>query len=105
MKQKIQLRYQVKTTEIKEIDVEFPIYRRLDLDDSTIFTKRISPTETIDVHEHLDGKLEIELATNDDMRRDSSSLDYHLGTGEHASSLNEFHEVYDKAKTLMARFE
>lgn len=104
MKQKLQLRYQTKKTETKEIEVEFPIYRRHDLDESVIYTKRISPTETIDVHEHYSGKIEIELATDDDMRRDHSGLDYHLGTGEYASSREEFETAFAKAKALLARF-
>lgn len=104
MKQTIKLRYQIKTIESKEIEIDFPIYRRHDLDTSTIFTKRISPTETIDVHERLDGTIEIEVSANDDMRRDSSDLNYHLGTGDHASSCNEFEEAFAKAKALLARF-
>jgi hypothetical protein len=104
MKQKIQLRYQTKTTETKDIEIEFPIYIRQDLNESTIFTKRISPTETIDVHENYSGKIEIEIATNDDMRQDRSCLDYQLGTGEYASSPEEFEATFGKAKELLARF-
>lgn len=86
----------------KEVDIEFPIYRKHWLDNSTIFMKVESEQKEISIHVYDDGqKIELEI------ERPSfwGTEDYLLGKGEHKSSKEDFGKALIALKKLTASFE
>jgi hypothetical protein len=96
---KVQVRKEVET----EVEVEFPVYSRHDIDgdgwSNTIFMRR-DEDGTVYSIKQADTELEIEI------RKASlagSSLDYIMGRGEYESSPAEFHEALSRARKFLAR--
>jgi len=88
--------------ERKEIEVEFPIYRKLSLDDTDIYYKRPSIDREISITIGV-GSVEIRMV-NYDMREDCGTLDWHLGRGKHELSAEEFEGIARLHLAKIARF-
>jgi hypothetical protein len=81
----------------KEVNVEFPIYRKHWLDNSTIFMKVESEEKEICIHVYDDEqKIELEIETPSFW----GTEDYLLGKGEHKSSKEEFEKAIISLKKL-----
>lgn len=84
----------------KEIEVNFPIYRKLILDNSVIYMKVNNTATEVSVHVD-DDESTVELK----IEKPSffGSEDYLLGTGEHKSSESEFLNALKSLHDLIAR--
>lgn len=90
----------------KEIDVDFPIYRKHDVmsdyNNCVIYSKiaNVDNELTLTSITLTDyNQVEIEIINNHEF--DGSSIDYHLGLGEYKSSEKEFKWALSKAQTLL----
>lgn len=80
-----------------EVDVNFPIYRKHWLDNSTIYMKVESIDRQINIHLYDDeNKVELEI----DKPSFWGSRDYLLGEGEHKSNKYEFNKAVNQLKAL-----
>ena len=92
---KITIEENVKTK--KEVEVQFPIYRKHWLDNSTIYTKVESEKKQVNIHLYDSGsKAELEM----EVPSFWGSKDYLLGKGEYKSSKEEFDSAVTKLKEL-----
>lgn len=81
----------------KEINVEFPIYRKHWLENSTIYMKIESEEKEISIHIYDDKQtIELEIETPSFW----GTEDYLLGKGEHKSSKEEFEKAVNSLKKL-----
>ena len=101
---RIKIKHSERVIHETEVDVTFPLYQKNIFDFSISYIKRISPTEKIDIDVRDDGLISIELS-KDDMTKDTSPLDYQLGTGEYSLDAAEFNEIFEKAKSSFLQFE
>ncbi len=80
-----------------EVDVNFPIYRKHWLDNSTVYMKVESLDRQVNIHLYDDeSKVELEI----DKPSFWGSRDYLLGEGEHKSNKDEFDDAVNKLKAL-----
>jgi hypothetical protein len=80
-----------------EVDVNFPIYRKQWLDNSTIYMKVESLDRQVNIHLYDDeNKVELEV----DKPSFWGSREYLLGEGEHESNKDEFKDAVTKLKSL-----
>jgi hypothetical protein len=80
-----------------EVDINFPIYRKHWLDNSTIYMKVESIDRQVNIHLYDDeNKVELEI----DKPSFWGSRDYLLGEGEHKSNKDEFNRAVNKLKAL-----
>lgn len=93
---KIKIEENVKTQ--KEVEVEFPIYRKHWLDNSTIYMKVESQEKQINIHIYDDEK-KIEL----EIKKPSfwGGEDYLLGKGEYKSSEEDFKKAANTLNELI----
>lgn len=83
----------------KEVNVEFPIYRKHWLENSTIFMKLESDKKEISIHVYDDEqKIELEI----EVPSFWGTEDYLLGKGEHKSSKEDFEKALNCLKELTA---
>lgn len=91
----IKIKEQVKIE--REVNVEFPIYRKHCLDNSTIYMKIESDKKEISIHVYDDEKkIELEIETPSFWGNE----DYLLGKGEHKSTKDEFENAVNSLKKL-----
>jgi len=94
---KITIEENVKTK--KEVDVQFPIYRKHWLDNSTIYMKVESEKRQVNIHLYDDEtKVELEI----DEPSFWGSRDYLLGEGEHKSNKIEFDNALKSLNKLVS---
>lgn len=81
------------------IDVDFPIFRRHDLDGCTIYMMVEGPTKEWSIKED-DTRRAYEI----DVEHPSwfADLDYLLGRAKHESNAKEFNDALNRAKTFLA---
>jgi hypothetical protein len=111
MKKLVKITVSTTTKAVEEIEVEFPIYRRHDIDTDrclhTIFTKIEHDGRIIHIHrsdENWMGQTKYEVEIERDYEMDGSGKDYCLGLGEYKSSAAEFEEVARELSTAIAAF-
>lgn len=84
----------------KEVEIEFPIYRKLMLENSTYYMKVISPEKEIGIHLFDNGnKAEIEIEEPNFIGEN----DYLLGCGEYSLSEKDFQNAINRLKFLSDR--
>jgi hypothetical protein len=84
------------------VEVEFPIYRRLDCDNCAIFTRINTDLSADHIHVYDDGK-HVELEVVAHYNFDNSNPDYHLGKAEYKSSEEEFAKAVGQIAMLLSR--
>lgn len=95
--------------EEKEIEIEFPIYRKLDVDSEyrsiTIYTRIDQPGDKrmreVNILIDQNNRIEIEL-DNNYLFNQKDTIDYNLGRGQYASTKEEFDEAEKQAQKLLA---
>jgi len=95
----------VKTEKEQVFDIQFPLYRKLDLDTVTYYMKVIQIKNNLveyTVVIDIDGQ-GIELKIDKNYHFGSGDIDYHLGKGFHSSSEYEFQNALNKAKNMLKK--
>lgn len=94
---KITIEENVKTK--KEVEVNFPIYRKHWLDNSTIYMKVESIDRQVNIHIY-DSEMQAEIEI--DQPSFWGSRDYLLGEGEHKSNKDEFDNALKELNRLVS---
>lgn len=91
----------VTTVEFKQVDIQFPFYRRQELDHSVTVSKvdlrddgRLDLIELTAGEDHGSYRFEIQVTEN--YRFDQSSYDYLLGQGIYACSEKDFDRIFSE---------
>jgi hypothetical protein len=85
----MRLKVRVPYTEIKEIDVEFPIYAEHDMDDTVIYRRTDANGNRYAIWIRDKGEPSIELSRTSF----TDGSDYALGKGDYASTKEKFEEA------------
>jgi len=86
--------------EKREIDVQFPIYRKHVFDSSTSYTKITEDLRAITV-DVFEDKRKVEVEVEDRYNFGWSDPSYHLGEGQYRSSEREFQDALSQAIDLI----
>lgn len=99
---KLSLSYSKRET--KEVEVEFPIYRKVVFDESVSYTRIDEDLSAVTVNIPDDlrgGRLKMEIEFEDRYNFDWSEADYHLGRGRFTSSEKEFKNAWAQLHQLV----